>query len=209
MRQLITLAFFISGLLGSYALAGKELKVEAVVKDISCFGKQDGEIQLLITGGKAPYTVEWKDGANEPVRSSLAKGSYSFKVVDAKGSFIESDVAIISPAPISVYFSQNSNCIQSDLGEINIAVEGGTPMSSNWDERYSVSVIETLDAKKENYINKLKIQDGNGCALSFPVKVTYIESNESFTKGSKPSANPMAEIQIKRDSNDRLVLGGL
>ena len=77
-------------------------------------------------------------------------------------------------------------------------------MSANWDERYSVSVIETLDAKKENYINKLKIEDGNGCALSFPVKVTYIDSNESFTKGSKPSANPMAEIQIKRDSNVRL-----
>lgn len=195
--------------MGSYALAGKELKVEAVVKDISCFGKQDGEIQLLITGGKAPYTVEWEDGAKEPVRSSLVKGIYSFKVVDSKGSYIESEVDIISPDPISVYFSQNSNCITSDLGEVNIAVEGGTPLSTNWDNRYTVSVTETLDTKTENYINKLRIEDGNGCALTFPVNVTYIDQNESFTIGPKPSPYPKAEIQIKRETSELLVLRGL
>lgn len=209
MRQLITFTFFLSCLMGNYVLASKELKVEAVIKDISCFGMQNGEIQLLVTGGKGPYTVEWKDGAKELVRSSLTKGNYSFRVADSKGAFVESEVVVNSPAPISVYFSQNSKCIVSEFGQINIAIDGGTPLSSNWDDRYKINLTETLDVNRENYFKKLKIEDGNGCSLTFPVKVTYIDSGQSFSKSSTPSAKPMAEIQIKRESNDPWLLGGL
>jgi hypothetical protein len=195
--------------MGSHAFAGKDLNVEAIVKNISCFGKQDGGIELLITGGKGPYAIEWKDGVNQSIRNNLAKGSYSFRVVDAKGSSVESEVSVTAPSPLTVYFSQTSNCMTSELGEINISVEGGTPLNSGWDQQYEVTINETLDAKKELYINKLQIEDGNGCMLSFPVMVTYIDQNDSFSKGSKPSANPMAEIQIKLGTNNILLLGGL
>lgn len=207
MKQLITLVFLFFGLVGGYVLAGKELKVETIVKDISCFGKKDGEIELIITGGKSPYTIEWKDGVKESKRSSLAKGNYAYRVIDAKGAYVESEISINMPTPLAIHFSQNNNCLTTNLGEVNISIDGGTPLSSNWDERYIVSLIESMDAKKETYINKLKIEDANGCMLSFPVNVTYIDSKELFSKESKASPNPMAEIQIKRETNDRLVLG--
>jgi hypothetical protein len=209
MKKIIAITvLIISGTLTSTCYA-KSLSVEAVVKDISCFGKQDGEIELVISGGKSPYVVEWNDGMNELKRGQLKNGTYSFQVKDAHGAYFASEVEIVNPAPLTVYFSQHSNCLTTELGDINISIEGGTPQAANFDARYSIQVQEVYNERRKMNETKLSVEDANMCRLSVPVSVVLIDPKESFEKRTKASSNPMAEVQIKRENNDRLVFGQL
>src|SRR5690554_2948560 len=60
--------------------------------DPSCNGVCDGEIEVIISGGTAPYTYSWFDdngnpiGTNASVITGLCAGDYSVEVSDAAGS---------------------------------------------------------------------------------------------------------------------------
>ena len=51
----------------------------------SCPDKNNGVINLQVSGGAAPYTFSWNDGAFTPGRSELAPGNYTVVTTDARG----------------------------------------------------------------------------------------------------------------------------
>jgi gliding motility-associated-like protein len=51
-------------------------------KDESCKDAKDGEINLTITGGTAPYNYTWNDGAFTKDRENLIKGLYVVTITD-------------------------------------------------------------------------------------------------------------------------------
>ncbi len=61
------------------------LKVLAKVKDETCKDTKDGEINLTIKGGTAPYSILWNDNGNIPLRGNLSIGTYSVVVNDENG----------------------------------------------------------------------------------------------------------------------------
>ena len=52
---------------------------------VSCFGGNNGAINLAVSGGTAPYTYDWSTGATTQNISGLASGSYTVTVTDANG----------------------------------------------------------------------------------------------------------------------------
>lgn len=63
-----------------------ELSINYIKNDISCFGLQNGSIDLNVTGGKAPYTVQWNHGENATSLKNLRQGTYYVVVTDAKNN---------------------------------------------------------------------------------------------------------------------------
>lgn len=51
-------------------------EVNATITQPSCFGYQDGEIQLNVTGPKPPYTIEWMDGTIGNTIVNIGEGTY-------------------------------------------------------------------------------------------------------------------------------------
>jgi len=64
------------------------------VTPVSQQGAADGEVVLTITGGTAPYIVNWSNGAHTTVISNLEAGLYSVGVIDANGCMATSSVTV-------------------------------------------------------------------------------------------------------------------
>ncbi len=52
---------------------------------ISCRVCYNGNIQVVVSGGIAPYSYLWGDGASTPSRSGLGSATYRVTVTDANG----------------------------------------------------------------------------------------------------------------------------
>ena len=61
----------------------------------------DGSMQLFITGGTPPYTIEWSTGdVGETTLSNIVAGTYSATVTDYYGDFTQTATCVVEgPAP--------------------------------------------------------------------------------------------------------------
>ena len=62
-----------------------DLALSAIVTDESSFQANDGAIDLTISGGTAPYQIEWNDDETEEDRTNLSPGIYTVTVTDTIG----------------------------------------------------------------------------------------------------------------------------
>ena len=53
--------------------------------NISCHGANNGEIDVQITGGTAPYNILWNNSSTANPSLNLGAGTYSVLVTDANG----------------------------------------------------------------------------------------------------------------------------
>ncbi len=104
--------------------------------NVSCFGENDGSINLTVTGGQAPYSYDWNDdsldGMEDP--SGLSAGNYCVTVTDGGGCMETACIDILEPSEIQLSVSTtDESCPGACDGSINMTVSGGTPgYSFSW-----------------------------------------------------------------------------
>jgi hypothetical protein len=137
----------------------------------SCFGSNDGAIDLTVTGGQMPYTYDWSDdGPDNPDDdtqdiSGLAAGTYSVTVTDNTGCTAIKSVTL-SQAPRLALSAviQQLNCAGGVNGSISLSVSGGTPgYSYDWNiNAYDgLSSISNLGAG----IYAVTVSDQHNCLI--------------------------------------------
>jgi gliding motility-associated-like protein len=108
------------------------LLVSAVVTNVTCFGNNDGSINISVTGGIIPYSYQWTGpggfSSNNEDISNLVVGTYYLTVTDnlscSKDTFFE----ITGPNPIAInYTKQDVSCYGLSNGAIFLSVSDGTP----------------------------------------------------------------------------------
>jgi len=62
-----------------------ELMIGVKTKPVSCYGANDGSIELNISGGNEPYNALWNNLATGFVQENLSPGKYGITVTDASG----------------------------------------------------------------------------------------------------------------------------
>ena len=120
------------------------LNPNITIKNISCFGMNDGSIKTAIQGGVPfktgnPYTVSWTgpngfSSAVNPIEN-LKSGNYNLSITDSVGMVFTNKYTITEPADITIQTITNKNisCFGASNGEIAIEVTGGTqPYVYNW-----------------------------------------------------------------------------
>ena len=103
------------------------LSASAAVTDKSCSDKNNGSIDVTVSGGKTPYTFNWSNslGTAEDV-IGLSAGSYTVTVTDANGctttlpKTIASPSALFAPATVAPVA-----CFGQSTGTISISATGG------------------------------------------------------------------------------------
>lgn len=104
-------------------------------KQTSCFGKNDGTAQALVSGGLAPYTYTWlPSSANTSSVTGLAAGIYTVSITEANGCAASHTVQVTeAPAMTATITAQPVSCLGKNDGSATVSVSGSTaPYMYSW-----------------------------------------------------------------------------
>ncbi|CAM3947103.1 Ig-like domain-containing protein [Flavobacterium sinopsychrotolerans] len=138
--------------------------VNPVVKNISCFGMNDGSINLNIIGGIVPVKLVWDDSAVAGnVRNNLRPGTYTVTISDGKPCTISRTFIILEPQKlvISANVTDAFDCDDANSGAINLLVAGGTtPFTYSWSNGVVTEDLSNIPAGNYSII----VTDARGCS---------------------------------------------
>ena len=132
---------------------------------VSCYGKPDGEVTLIVSGGVAPYTFEYegsKTFSGSISLQDLPQGFYDWEVKDANGCTVEANFEITSPAALEVDVRlEKPACPGGSNGELfAIPRGGGSPFIYLWkDASFNGNLLTGLSAGTYD----LEVTDASGC----------------------------------------------
>ena len=133
----------------------------------------NGEIDLTVSGGTAPYDFVWTGGLpNTEDPTGVATGSYEVQVTDANGcTEILGNIGVSTPDALSVSAVPfPADCNGSNTGSIDVTIQGGTlPFTYEWDDPNSQATEDATALPAGTYT--LIITDGNGCTITASAQV--------------------------------------
>lgn len=112
------------------------LTVDRVITDVSCYGGNDGAIDVTVSGGTAPYTYAWGHGPSTEDVNNLTAGSYDLNVTDSDGCEVDSTFTVNEPDVLYADLdSTGVTCLGGSDGSITIS----NPSGGSGTYEYSVS----------------------------------------------------------------------
>lgn len=152
---------------------------------ISCFGANDGEIDINISGGTMPYNYNWTRNGNPfdttEDLSNLGPGNYEVTVSDANNCTpITQSFQIIEPPLLDASLNNQVDiiCFGEATGAITIDVVGGRPIETSlgvFDYNYSWTGPNGFTSASQNISNlfagtyNLTVTDKSGCTDTLEV----------------------------------------
>ena len=130
----------------------------------SCYGGNNGSINITPAGGQSPYTFTWSSGPTTEDISNLSAGTYTVTMQDQMGCIISQAVTVgqasqITISPVSVL---NEEC-NTDNGSIDINVSGGSgSYGYQWSNGSTTQDLSTLSSGTYT----VNVIDGNGCTAN-------------------------------------------
>lgn len=151
--------------------------------NISCFGGNNGSIDLTVTGGTMPYVIVWRGpngfASSTEDLSGLVAGSYDVTVSDTNGCMVELTVILTEPPQlqfantVSMYNGNNISCNNAQDGYINTTLTGGTPgYTYSWSgpNGFTSSAANLASIGAGSYI--VSVSDQNGCGITSTITLT-------------------------------------
>lgn len=137
-------------------------KINAEVKQITCFGKNDGAIDLNLEGGNEGVNIRWDNGQELPGLFNLSPGTYGvtltkFGIYPIRREFtiIQPDALVLEPTVTDAL-----NCDNPQSGNIIVNVAGGTPpFTFRWSNGSTQQNLTNLSSGPYS----LEVRDANGC----------------------------------------------
>lgn len=157
-----------------------------VVRPIRCNGDTDGFLSATATGGTAPYTGKWSNGATGTNIAGLVPGTYTVTITDANGCTDVASMTLVEP-PVLVAGSEAQGvlCNGGETGGVTATITGGTtPYSYNWSTGAATQNISNLPAG--NY--SLTVTDANGCTKTTSATVNEPSAPVSLQTSSQPAS---------------------
>ncbi|GAA0878519.1 hypothetical protein GCM10009119_14870 [Algoriphagus jejuensis] len=131
--------------------------------DISCYGANDGSLDLDVSGGLPPYSINWSFGSTQSGFDNLGPGDYTLTVSDQSGC-IRTQTITIEDAPLFAIDPEvkNVSCFGAKDGSIKLNFVGGFGATTiRWDH----------GAQLENLFNLtpglygVTVKDQTGCEI--------------------------------------------
>lgn len=144
-------------------IGGPVITVDSV-KNVSCFGGNDGAVYTSVSGGTLPYIVRlWSNGAsNVDSILNLTAGNYTYIVIDFNNCLSSITQPVTQPAQLNATAQLNNPTCLNANGSIQVIPVGGTPgFSFLWNTGATASLVSGLAAG--NYT--VTITDTNSCSV--------------------------------------------
>ena len=146
------------------------LNAEIDKEDVICFGNDDGNLDLQVSGGVEPFSFLWSNGVTLEDQQGVGPGVYSVTVTDANLCTVSSEVTVLEPTDLVLNFTKvDVLCNGEETGEIDISLSGGTPgYTFVWGDGPMMEDRSNLPAG--NY--SVQVFDANGCTTSIGITIT-------------------------------------
>jgi hypothetical protein len=183
------------------------MDISSALTHPACHSYSDGKIELAVTGGVAPYSYLWNDGATTPGRDNLPAGQYSVTVTDANGCVLSENYRLQEPEPLSVHIGNDFTLCKGQ----SIKINGGIGLS---DIRYlwTDGNNGTLSADSVYTVGKagqyrLQVTNQAGCTADGRIQVSQsdTELTTDFVVASKiPNNTKVNAVNIIRTGYDNI-----
>ena len=135
----------------------------------TCNGYIDGAAHVAVTGGTAPYTYLWSNGATTDSITGVAN-KYYVSVTDNNGCSTVDSVIVNNTQNLTATFSIDATnmCYGQSNNAVSVVVNNGnTPYSYQWSTGATTTALTGLS--DDTY--SLTVTDNNGCELIDSVDV--------------------------------------
>lgn len=146
---------------------------------ISCFGANDGDISIDVSGGTAPYVYTWtRNGnpfSNDEDLSGLEPGTYAVTVTDANTCGPISSTFVIEEPPlleVSLQSQTDVICFGDATGAITTSTVGGRPgYTYSWTgpNGFTSATSDITNLFAGTYV--LTVTDTSGCTDTLSVDI--------------------------------------
>ncbi len=146
------------------------------IRQIQCFGEEDGAIFTSTIGGTPPYHFEWFNAENQVIDSvanlvDIPVGAYRVRVTDFNGCQDSLQQTTLDSANDridlidSLTTIDDVKCKGGNSGSIAVALSGGTtPYTYEWNNGGADRILENLPAGTY----ELSVTDAKGCGTTIP-----------------------------------------
>jgi gliding motility-associated-like protein len=141
-----------------------QIQLTISAKNVSCKGGSDGNIDITVAGGTAPFSYAWSNLETQEDISNLSVDTYTVTVTDSNNCIKTTGYSVSEPDAIQIFVSlDNITCHGFKNGRIDISVTGGTPnYYYSWDNGVTTSFNNNLG--KGTY--SVTVTDNNSCKKS-------------------------------------------
>ncbi|MCW3107978.1 MAG: conserved repeat domain protein [Segetibacter sp.] len=191
-----------------------KLEVSSNVNQPGCDIKT-GSIELKATGGVAPYTYTWSNGATTSSIKKLAPGVYTAIVRDAVGCEISNKFEI-KEYNLTVTAKASNETLNRSNGEEAttlhaVAAGGSGELSYTWEAAESLTENDRADATvspKTSTDYKVTVKDAAGCTASAKVSVQVVNEAAKPSIGIEMSGERVRVTPNPSNGNFNVILNG-
>ena len=161
------------------------LTSSVITSNVSCYGMNDGMIDISVSGGTFPYSYLWNNSDTTQDRFNVGEGNYSVTITDANNCTITETASITQPPEIIITTNSNSLLCHGDTnGYIDISVSGGVqPYSYLWNTNESTEdlygkaagtyVVTVTDNSGCTKVSDITLEEPSQLFVSLPEDFTY------------------------------------
>jgi ELWxxDGT repeat protein len=144
-----------------------------VINEISCFGSNDGAVEVTVSGGTSPFTFEYSSDST----SNLAAGSFYVTATDANGCMTMDSIDLQEPTELEITITifNHVTCFNGNDANVDVFVSGGTGP-------YSFDLPSVISAGEYT----VTVTDVNGCTKTTSFTIT--EPDEIIITGNSTPA---------------------
>ncbi|MEM1319241.1 MAG: T9SS type A sorting domain-containing protein [Bacteroidota bacterium] len=148
---------------------GCSVQVDVSTNNLTCFGECTGMLTVEPSGGVAPYTYAWNDGAigDTPNPTELCVGIYEVTVTDAEGCIGVVTGIMVEEAPqldVQIGSITPASCFSVCDGQIEFVVSGGVGPYT-----FNTTAVDFSQLCPGGY--EVEVVDAIGCSTSFEFNI--------------------------------------
>lgn len=191
-----------------------DLTLAATATPVSCHGLSDGAIELIASGGTAPWVLgaQGPDGLLEAPLQNLDPGVYLTGVVDARGCTADSLVLVEEPAAAEVEVTTTAeSCPGIEDGALSLTLSGGT---GDWMVEWEGGPMDPDWTGLGAGVYAWNATDAAGCDTSGTAEVTAgqgLQAETNFVLGAcdEGQSSGTVTLTLTGPSDAAVLLGGL
>lgn len=144
------------------------LKINFSVTPTSCVDDASGAINVTVTGGTAPYSYLWSNGATTQNLQGLTADAYTLTVTDSLGCQRTARISVFKKTFQVTSLITQPRCAGDTTGSISLTPLGVAPFQFVWSNGATTDSVGNLASG----IYKVTVTDDTGCSKLLSYTIT-------------------------------------